>query len=72
MKNINKLLTILILLLSHIMVIIVSYQYAKLKFNPYNNSAPATVSFLYAIPFILLIIICLIIFYINKRKNNEK
>ena len=50
LKLLSKLCVLLSLALSHLMCIMVTYQYTKHIYS--NSSAPASVTFLYAIPFV--------------------
>lgn len=58
-------------LLALIMCVVVSFNYKKMKLGIETNgySAPASVAFLYAIPFIIAIAICVIIAIVIKRKR---
>ena len=71
MKNIACLFIVIAIILSDIMCFIVAYNYrdALCSIEHKGFSAPAEIAFLYAIPFILGIFIC-IVFAIkfNKKK----
>lgn len=76
MKNPSRLFTILALILSHAMCIIVAYNYSSMLCGTLHQgfSAPASTAFLYAIPFIIGIAVCIVlacVFY-KKSKNNKK
>lgn len=70
MKKLSILFIFLALLLSHTMCAVIAYNYSYLKTCVFYTlcSAPADSAFVYAIPYGIGIIICLILaFVINKR-----
>ena len=71
LKLLSKLCVFLSLVLSHLMCIIVTYQYTKHILS--DSSAPANVTFLYAIPFLILIIALLVlsIFFKFKQRKSQ-
>ena len=75
-KILSKLLVVLAVLLSDAMCAIVAYNYCSLEnsnpsFQRTITSAPAWVAYLYAIPFIIGIIACLILALILYKKSNK-
>lgn len=70
-KKLSTIFTILALILSHIMCIVVAYNYASLLWcGKYGLcSAPASVAFIYVIPFGISIMICAVLAVIFKRKG---
>ena len=75
-KMLAKLLVVLAVLLSDVMCAIVAYYYCSIKYsNPSFQrtitSAPAWVAYLYAIPFIIGISVCLILALILYKKSNK-
>ena len=70
-KKLSTIFTALALILSHIMCIVVAYNYASLLWCGKHGlcSAPASVAFLYAIPFGVGILICAILAVVFKRKG---
>lgn len=73
MKLLSKMFYIITLILSHIMVGVVFYNYGRMemgvKYEGY--SAPANVSFFLAIPFLIAIVISLFIAWICGRKDKN-
>ena len=74
MRKTSIFFTCLALLLSHIMCAVVASSYTSMvwgiKYAGY--SAPAWVSFLYAIPFAAVIIVCVLLAVYFKRKAEKK
>lgn len=71
MKKISNWMLVIAVILSDIMCTTVAYQYRHMLCGIEHSgySAPADVAFLYGIPYILGIIICLIISIILKKKG---
>ena len=74
MKKLSYLFTALAILLSNIMCAVVAYSYRDMLccIKHYGCSAPAYVAFVYAIPFLVGIIVCVvlaIVFYKKSRHN---
>ena len=69
-KKLSTIFIILALTLSHIMCTVVAYNYAALLYcGKYGGcSAPASVAFLYAIPFGIGVAICTALAIIFKHK----
>jgi len=71
MKKRYRIPYIIALIVSHIMCIVVAYNYASIL-HCVGCSAPASTAFLYIIPFGIFILICVIIWYILQRKYQSK
>lgn len=69
-KLLTKLFVVLAVILSDVMCTIVAYNYCSLKYAT-TTSTPAWVAYLYAIPFIIGIAICLILALIFYKKSNK-
>ena len=69
-KLISKFCNLLALVLSHLMCIVVTYKYTEHVLSA--SSAPANVTFLYAIPFVVLIIALIVISISFKFKVKKK
>lgn len=73
MKLLSKMFYIITLILSHIMVGVVFYNYGRMemgvKYEGY--STPANVSFFLTIPFLIAIVISLFIAWICGRKDKN-
>ena len=77
MKNLSRIFYIIALISSYTMVCVVSYNYGimEMGIRYCGYSAPANVSFLVGIPFLIVMIIFLILGYITSqkaRKNEEE
>ena len=75
MKKLGCLFAIIALILSHVMCAVVAYNYAYMlcAIEHCGNSAPAGVAFIYAIPFVLLILISVILsVYFFKKQSSGK
>lgn len=70
MKKVSNLLFVAALVLSHLMCIVVAYNYRDMLCGIQHScySAPASIAFLHVIPFGLGIIACVIIAYLLRRK----
>ncbi|MDC7279532.1 hypothetical protein NXH64_08460 [Butyrivibrio fibrisolvens] len=73
MKKISVFLIILAIVLSDAMCAVVAYNYCDLlwggKYAGY--SAPASTAYIYAIPFIIGIIICLVLALLSHKKGHR-
>ena len=71
MKKPSRLFTILARTLSYIMCFMVAYNYRDMLCGVEHegSSAPATISFLYAIPYLVAIIIFIILAIIFRKKG---
>lgn len=70
MKKLFRLFVALTLLLTHTMVAVVAYNYGYLLHGAcVGTSAPAYVAFFYAIPFLMVIAICLALSIVFHRKS---
>jgi len=74
MKKLSILFTILALILSHIMCIVVAWNYRDMLCGIAHScySAPAEMAFLTAIPYVCGIIICSIIACIFRRVESDQ
>ena len=72
MKNVSRLFLILAVILSDVMCAVVAYSFCDMQWGiKYAGySAPASVAFLYAIPYGIGIAICIVISV--KLKNKDK
>ena len=70
-KNISKIFTILALVLSHLMCIVVAYNYRDMLCGIAHSgySAPAEMAFLTAIPYAAGIMICGFLVYIFHKEE---
>ena len=68
MKNVIRLLFALILILSNAMCAFIAYTYASLSYSAVYEgaSAPASLAFLWAIPFLFVIALCIMIIFILR------
>ena len=71
MKKLSYIFVFIAILLSNIMCAVVAYNYRSAICAIQHNgfSAPANIAFFYAIPFVFLIVICLIFAYIFHKKS---
>lgn len=70
-KGLFYLFMILTLILSHSMCAVVAYNYCSMQWNiQYNGySAPASSAFFLMIPYLILIMLCLILAYFFYKKQ---
>ena len=70
MKKVSNLLFVAALVLSHLMCIVVAYNYSDMLCGIQHScySAPASVAFLGIIPYGLGIIVCVLLAYLLRRK----
>ncbi len=73
MKFLSNVLITLSLVLSHLMCLVVAYSYRDLLCNIEHAgfSAPAWLAFLYAIPFAVVILLCLVLAHRLRRKKKQ-
>lgn len=73
MKKLAVLFSVLTLILSHAMCIVVASNYASMLcgIEHAGFSAPASTAFLYAIPFIIGIIICAVLTCVFYKKSKQ-
>ena len=73
MKKLSRVFIILAFILSHIMCIVVAYNYSYMlcQIEHAGNSAPASISFLYVIPFAFLIGVCVILSLVFNKKSKR-
>ncbi len=74
MKKLSILFLILALILSHAMCIVVASNYTSMLCGIEHSgfSAPASTAFLYAIPFVIGIVISIVLAYVFSRKANKR
>ena len=75
MKKISCILIAIAILLSDVMFFVVAYAFRGMLCGIEHSgfSAPAATSFLYAIPFLILIAVCVIVaFYLKKRQSRKQ
>ena len=70
MKLLYRLCLLIALILSYIMCVVVAYNYCDMawKIKVAGNSAPASIAYLYAIPFVIGIVLCVISALYFKKK----
>ena len=68
MKKLSTIFAALAILLTNIMCVVVTYNCTVLRYA-HGNSAPWDVGLLFAIPFVIGIIVCSIVSYIAKKKG---
>ena len=68
MKKLSFLFTLLSVLVANVMVAVVSYNYGVLS-TAAGYSAPPATAFLYAVPFLVLIAVCVILAVFFRKKN---
>lgn len=70
MKKLSNLLLVAALILSHLMCVVVAYNYRDMLCCIEHElcSAPAWVAFLYTIPFGIGIIVCVVLAFLFRRK----
>ena len=73
MKKISNIFIILAIILSDVMCAVVAYNFCTMQWGiKYEGwSAPASVAFLYVIPYGIGIIVCLIIAMVFRKKANS-
>lgn len=73
MRILSKVFIVLAVLLSNSMFAVVAYNYCELIWCArYEGcSAPASMAFLYAIPYLIGIIVCVVLSTILQRKNRN-
>lgn len=73
MKKLTVLFSILALILSHAMCVVVAFNYRSMLcgIEHAGFSAPASTAFLYAIPFIIGIIICAVLTCVFYKKSKQ-
>ena len=70
MKKISNIFIVLAIILSNVMCAVVGYNYATMQWGiKYAGfSAPASIAFLYAIPFVVGIVVCAILAIKFRKK----
>lgn len=72
MKTISRLFLLIAVILSHIMCAVVAYNYCNMEWEIKvgGTSAPVEIAYLYSIPFLIGIVLCLIgVFYFKKKSR---
>ena len=71
MKKISNIFIILAVILSNVMCAVVAYNYCAMQWGAKyaGYSAPASVAFLYAIPYGIGIVVCVIAAMVLRRKK---
>lgn len=72
MRLLYRLCLLIAVILSHIMCGVVAYNYCDMewKIKIAGNSAPASIAYLYAFPFVIGIVLCIIgAFYFKKKSR---
>lgn len=74
MKKISNLFIILAIILSNVMCAVVAYNFCEMQWGiKYAGySAPAWVAFLYAIPYIIGIVVCVVVAFFLRKKTVTK
>ncbi len=74
MKRLPLIFTALALILSHLMCIVVASIYTSMLCGVEHQgfSAPASTAFIYAVPFVIGIIICVLFAFFFKKKKGIK
>ena len=73
MKKTSRIFIILALILSHAMCIVVASNYTSMLCGIEHQgfSAPASTAFLYAIPFVIGIAVCVVLAYFLNKKAKK-
>ena len=73
MKKLSIIFGVLAVLLSDIMCAVVAYYYCDLLWGGQyaGNGAPASTAFVYAIPFVIGIIVCVVLTIVFRRKATK-
>ena len=71
MKKISNIFIALAIILSNVMCAVVAYNYCAMQWGAKyaGYSAPASVAFLYAIPYGVGIMVCVVVAMVLKRKR---
>lgn len=73
MKKISNIFWILAALLTNVMCAVVGYNFCNMRIGVMNGgySAPVSVAFLYAIPFVVGISVCVALALVFKARNGN-
>ncbi len=72
MKNLSVIFIILAVILSDVMCAVVAYQYCYIMWDiKHAYAVPASIAFLYAIPFGIGIVICIALAIVFKKKADN-
>lgn len=71
MKRLSYLFLIIAIILSDVMCAVVGYSYRDMQcgIEHAGYSAPASVALYYAIPFLIVIIVCVVLWYVLGRNK---
>ena len=74
MKKISYLFSALAIIITNMMFAVVAYNYRDMLcgIEHAGFSAPATVAFLYAIPFLIVVAVCIVLAVVFYRKAKKK
>ena len=74
MKRLSVVLFVITAVLSDVMCAVVAYNYRDIlcSIEHAGFSAPADLAFLYAVPFLVAIAVCLVLAIVFYRKSREK
>ena len=74
MKKISNIFIILAVILSNVMCAVVAYNYCAMQWGAKyaGYSAPASVAFLYAIPYGIGIVVCIVVSMVLKKKERSE
>ncbi len=73
MKKISNLFWVLAVILSNVMSAVVAYNYSEMKcgIKYAGYSAPASAAFLYAFPYGIGIVVCIVLAVVLRKKENK-
>lgn len=73
MKKVSNLFWVLAVILSNVMCAVVAYNYSEMKWGiKYAGySAPASVAFMYLIPYGIGIVVCIVLAMVLKKKESR-
>ena len=71
MKKISNIFIVLVVILCSVMCAVIGYNYASMQWGIQyaGYSAPASVAFLYAIPYGIGIVVCVIVAVVLRKKG---
>jgi len=74
MKKISNIFIVLAVILSDVMCAVVAYNYCTMQWGAKyaGYSAPVSVAFLYAIPYGVGIVVCVIVAMVLRRRGNKE
>ena len=73
MKKLSRIFLVIAIIVSHVMCAFVAYVYRGMlcAIEHAGFSAPADVAFFYAIPFLVITFLCLIISFVLNKKSKK-